>query len=568
MNTYSAYASTSGPIEPKCPCCSIPLHVADLRPVQLITVIPPVANHHIKFIKLHRSKVCPAPFLPITDQPRRSSPRAAPSQADADAPFCKFNYVDPERYQQHLTANLQELLEGQLELDGTGRLSCSLAIELVQTELQAALEEVSKEVELMERFASPAAGIYQSHPRQLLAETYTSLVAAGSGSDAVDACPLDSVAFKDSTGVPAGVKVSVSASASIESPVSPRYRGDSIGSAFSFESADAQRRARGDSIASHDTDAPQSPKGKNRRMKYNPVATMYIDNDESVFYQTEDGQLCFLSGFNMKCLQTEFSATLPDETLLLSSLSLSERRKINPLPDVIEGTIVEVDRVQLTPEMRQRLRFLSHLPLYSDIAFVEIGLGNMLSHETKKAFKKDFNKRKQTRMSKATAEKREDERARRKEEARINDLKARMSRIDPSDEFFQALPYIEPPVDFTGDDFAPLVQQPSGDGVSTRQPGPAPMPADPMSSFSTITRVGGSFPALGTTQGERDFPTLGANGPPRRAPQSQSQPSWGRPTKPIVEREPVRMPAPTAGKKKSKSKKVLLFSTGSHRGGS
>jgi hypothetical protein len=72
----------------------------------------------------------------------------------------------------------------------------------------------------------------------------------------------------------------------------------------------------------------------------------------------------------------------------------------------------------------------SHLPVYSDIVFVEIRLENyLLSPQTRNVFKKEFQKRKQAQTSKINSEKRADERAKRKEQARIDDLKARFKRL-------------------------------------------------------------------------------------------------------------------------------------------
>jgi hypothetical protein len=572
--------------EAKCPCCSIPLHLVDIRPVQLVTVNPPAVHQQIKFIKLHRAKACPAPFLPRSDQPRRSSPRAAPCQTDADAAFCKFNYVDPTMYQQYLTANLQELLEKQSELDTNEVVFATMAVETVQKELQAALEETDEEVAITDRFACRAAGIYQPHPMQLLASSYYYYKSnSNSACEVVSESahmhadqhepfqfPIDSVGSRDSAGTVSaepGTATGVQTSLSFDPSVTGRYRGDSVGSEFSHESSsEAQhRRARGDSITSHDTDTLSLGR-KDRTTRGIPTGSMYTDGDESVFYQTNDGQLCFLSGFNMNCLRAEFSAALPEESLLLANASSLEQRKLSPLPDILEGKIVEVERVQLTPEMRQRLRVLSHLPLYSDVTFVEIGLGNMLSPETKKGFKKDFAKRKQVRMNRLNAEKREDNRTRRIEENRINELKARMHRIDPSDEFFQSSAYIEAAIDITGDDFAPLV---SNTGTMHQHPGrsqPSNVPPDPATSFSAITRTGGAFPALGSSaRNESDFPALGGRQPSKSTP----KPSWGRPTAsstPLEQRDTPSLsgvPEP-GGKRKSKGKKVVLFSTGAQRG--
>jgi hypothetical protein len=547
--------------EPKCPCCSIPLHLGDIRPVQLITVAPPVLNQQVKFIKLHRAKACPAPFLPLIDQPRRSSPRAAPCQTDADAAFCKFNYVDPTLYQQHLNDNLQEILE-QSGLDRSEAAFATMAVEIVQKELQAALGEAAEEVAITDRFASRAAGIYQAHPLQLIASNYR-VISGCQMDEAGSQFPVDPVGSKDSTAsAEPGIATTMQTSSSFDPSATGRYRGDSIGSELSHQSSEAHRRGRSGSMTSYDADTT-SPRRKDRTI---PAGTMYTDSDDSVFYQADDGNLCFLSGFNMNCLRSEFSAALPDESLLLANASPSLQRKLSPLPDVLEGTILEVDRVQLTPEMRQRLRFLSHLPVYSDVTFVEIGLGNMLSPETKKTFKKEFTKRKQARMNRLNAEKREDDRTMRKEEARIDELKARMNRIDPSDEFFQSSAYVEATIDFTGDDFAPLVSNSVQQHPRRHLASDSTLP-DPAASFSAITRTGGAFPSLGSARNESDFPALGVGQPSRGTP----QPSWGRPTssKPVEERNTPSIsgvPAPS-GKRKSKGKKVVLFSTGAHRGG-
>jgi hypothetical protein len=500
--------------------------------------------------------------------------------------------VDPAEYQQYLTSNLQELLERQSEggLDSREVVFATMAVETVQKELQAALEETAEEVIVTERFACRAAGIYQPHPMQLLASSYKS--------NSNSACqvnestahtdqqePLDYVGSRDSfdaipgsPGIasssfdPSAPSFDPTASSFDPSVTAGRYRGDSVGSEFSHESSEAYRRGRGDSITSHDTDTLNTGrKDRTTTTRAIPTGSMYTDGDEGVFYQTNDGQLCFLSGFNMNCLRAEFSAVLPEESALLTAASPLEQRKLSPLPDILEGKIVEIERVQLTPEMRQRLRVLSHLPLYSDVTFVEIMLGNMLSQETKKVFKKDFAKRKQVRMNRLNAEKREDDRTRRNEEERINDLKARMHRIDPSDEFFQPSNYVEETIDITGDDFAPLVSITGTvhehSGRSQPLNGPRP---DPAISFSAITRTGGAFPALGSSaRNESDFPALGLGG--SQPSKSTPKPSWGRPaasSKPLEQGDMPsvsRVPEP-GGKRKSKGKKVVLFSTGAQRG--
>ena len=157
-------------------------------------------------------------------------------------------------------------------------------------------------------------------------------------------------------------------------------------------------------------------------------------------------------------------------------------------------------------------------------------------------------------MKKVQNEKREDARAQRQEEERINDLKARMQRIDPDDEFFQhVIP--EPEPTFDGDDFGPAI---SGD--APRSP-VAVRSTDASRSFSQITRQGGGFPSLSAND-ESAFPALGASPSARRGPPPPAP--WGAITKTVS--GPPTARNITGKKKKGGGKKVVLFSTGGQRG--
>jgi hypothetical protein len=52
----------------------------------------------------------------------------------------------------------------------------------------------------------------------------------------------------------------------------------------------------------------------------------------------------------------------------------NERRRHDPLPDELDGVVLEVESLHLTPEMRKKIPVLSHLPFYTDILFVELDL--------------------------------------------------------------------------------------------------------------------------------------------------------------------------------------------------
>jgi hypothetical protein len=227
---------------------------------------------------------------------------------------------------------------------------------------------------------------------------------------------------------------------------------------------------------------------------------------------------------------------------------------MRPLPDRIEGTVVDVERVHLTPDVRERLRFLSHLSLYSDIVFVELNLGHVLSNETKKSFQKELSKRKQARTNRVILEKRCDEKARKVEEERINELKARMQRVDPDDEFFRS------PQDadaiatvLTGDEFGPVMAR--GTNRATALPH-----YNPSTSFSAIARTGGTVTAVNAD--DTNFPVLDASIPPKHRVAAGA---W-RPPYPAPQ-APTTNPAGTGGGKKPKGKRVLLFSTSAHKAG-
>lgn len=78
-------------------------------------------------------------------------------------------------------------------------------------------------------------------------------------------------------------------------------------------------------------------------------------------YQSYDGQNYFVDSLNWRCLQQEFG---------------------NELPATISGRVVEVWSVVLTEEEIWNYRFLKHLPLLSEVFFVELDLSHLLSQET------------------------------------------------------------------------------------------------------------------------------------------------------------------------------------------
>ena len=271
----------------KCPCCSMPVFLDDVRPVLFVTTPFIRVDTKVTMVKLHRQRQGVCPYLPILDTLRHtSSPHAAPCQTDPDAPYCKFNYLCPNLIQQHLQTNLQDLLqESGIKPTGIERLCQDLAVERVRMELQQFMDTLVAESEIQNRFAQlNVGGVYEAHPRHVLAVP----------SDAHSEPPQD------------------------------RNRSESIHSEQSVSSRTS-------------TKAMQ--------------VTMHLEDDEVIFYQAQDGALVFLNGFNMNCLKHEFGSLLPDsitakvlevETLRLTSSLKTRFRFLSHIPVDSHVLLVEV----------------------------------------------------------------------------------------------------------------------------------------------------------------------------------------------------------------------------------
>ncbi|KAL7429292.1 hypothetical protein ACHAXH_005087, partial [Discostella pseudostelligera] len=200
------------------------------------------------------------------------------------------------------------------------------------------------------------------------------------------------------------------------------------------------------------------------------------ESEEFLYYQSSDGQHYYLSGFDVVCLTHEFSldhnqqksictkATQSETTgqddadQLLESRQSKPSRFTLPLPDEITATIVSVDQCPVTTSLIKRKPFLSHVPLHASVSFVEIDWYSggdkcnqpLLSQSTLSKFRGELQRRKSERQRVAKLEKtadeiaraksEKDERRRRQELLESNFYDGGDSRqtIDPGDDFFQA----------------------------------------------------------------------------------------------------------------------------------
>jgi len=390
----------------KCPCCSHPLHASELKPVVFHSVCPPKIGSSMEFSKLYRIKRCFAPFLPPNpdndnndndndndndneDSPNSSTIRTrsesfhAPRVNDKDALYCRVNYLDTQ-HQHHNSSTLMTHLESDVNSLQTYRKENQT--DLVGTQFAImAMEAVKLQMRECAAAATPPA-------------------ASGSGN------------------VASNKKQSLSSSLSI--------------------GADATSGG-----------------------------ILFGGEECTQFYQATDGQLCFLSGFNMNCLLTEYTK---DHDTTTTTTTTKTGTKKNPeqqspsqqtpqpneetaqhiitqshpsaapsqinhqLPNKIKGQIIDTEVIHLTPDMRKRFPFLSHLPLYTDVKFVELQLPKQhFSETTKLAYKSELEKRKKKRRNRLRAEQKLSNRIKKEEEDQVTMRRMGNQKVDFEDDFFR-----------------------------------------------------------------------------------------------------------------------------------
>ncbi|XP_033747889.1 RING finger protein 10-like [Pecten maximus] len=118
-----------------------------------------------------------------------------------------------------------------------------------------------------------------------------------------------------------------------------------------------------------------------------PSSRDSVDN-AFYFYQAEDGQHIYMHALNARCLVKEYGA-------------------LQHCPDTITATIVEMENIFMTEDLRKRLRYLGHLPLTCEFQVAELAIKPpVLSKDTLKFFSEDIEKRRRTRQRKHREEKR------------------------------------------------------------------------------------------------------------------------------------------------------------------
>jgi len=114
--------------------------------------------------------------------------------------------------------------------------------------------------------------------------------------------------------------------------------------------------------------------------KNSPKETFY-------FYQSSDGQPIFLHALNVQMLVHEYGS-------------------LEQCPKFIRGKIIEKDNTSMTEELRNRLRYLRHLPLTSIFEVCEIQVKDFISQGTLTEFAVQLEQRRRKRNRRAREERR------------------------------------------------------------------------------------------------------------------------------------------------------------------
>lgn len=129
------------------------------------------------------------------------------------------------------------------------------------------------------------------------------------------------------------------------------------------------------------------------------------------FYQDKSGQRIFLHALNLQMLVKEFGS-------------------IEMCPTTIKARIVEKDSSTMTDELRDRLRYLRHLPVSSSFEVAELDLSQVVSKATLAAFRDQIEDRKRKRERKRRAEKVREKRIHREEMRIMGRFPSPMARIE------------------------------------------------------------------------------------------------------------------------------------------
>jgi len=129
------------------------------------------------------------------------------------------------------------------------------------------------------------------------------------------------------------------------------------------------------------------------------------------FYQASDGQAIFLHALNVQMLVTEFGS-------------------LENCPKTIKAKILEKDSSSMTTDLRDRLRYLRHLPVCTAFEVAELDISNFVSRETLGQYATQLEERHRKRGRRAREEKRREKKIHLEERRLMGRYPSPMARIE------------------------------------------------------------------------------------------------------------------------------------------
>ncbi|KAM4648904.1 E3 ubiquitin-protein ligase RNF10 [Amazona ochrocephala] len=317
----------------------------------------------------------------------------------------------------------------------------------------------------------------------------------------------------------------------------------------------------------------------------NPVETCCRESKDTVtsghlsnspfyyFYQAEDGQCMYLHPVNVRCLVREYGS-------------------LEKSPEKITAAVVEITGYSMTEDIRQRHRYLCHLPLTCEFSICELALKPpIISKETLELFSDDLEKRKRLRQKKARDERRRERRIEIEENKKQGKYPEVHIALENLQQFpaFTSCPRENTSIDHRSFCLSPLGRSPVYQTESVPTPlSPAASQVSPLlcgsleeespfPSFAQMLRVGKAKPETWPKPAPktRDENTLALPVPVDSDGESDSSdripvPSFQNSFSQAIEAALLKLDKPSTaahlseekgGKKRKKQKQKLLFST-------
>jgi len=129
------------------------------------------------------------------------------------------------------------------------------------------------------------------------------------------------------------------------------------------------------------------------------------------FYQASDGQAVFLHALNVQMLVTEFGG-------------------LEHCPTTITASILEKDSSSMTAELRDRLRYLRHLPVAAAFEVAELDISSLVSASTLAIHQAQLEERRRRRGRKMREERRREKRIEVEERRLMGRFPSPMARVE------------------------------------------------------------------------------------------------------------------------------------------